>query len=153
MEEGHQLKLPDSVRLQIGRVSHLYLAPGPDGCLLICTPAALRQFVARRVEAEETDGLARAARRMFFARIERCAVDAGGSFRVPEEHARHAGLEREVVVVGVDDRLELWDVQRWKEYLERVSAPAPTAPPTSGTSSVGTPPAVSPPATGPQEPR
>ncbi len=43
-------------------------------------------------------------------------LDAAGRIMVPGFLASHAGLEKEVVVVGVGERLELWDRTRWNDH-------------------------------------
>ncbi len=43
-------------------------------------------------------------------------LDAAGRLMLPAFLMEHAGLEREVVVVGVGDHLELWSRERWNEH-------------------------------------
>ena len=47
-------------------------------------------------------------------------VDKQGRVVVPPKLAARAGLEREVVVVGVYDHLEIWDRTAWTEHLHAV---------------------------------
>ncbi len=43
-------------------------------------------------------------------------LDAAGRIMVPGFLGEHANLKKEVVVVGVGDRMELWDRQAWNEH-------------------------------------
>ena len=43
-------------------------------------------------------------------------LDAAGRVMVPSFLTEHGGLQKEVVVVGVGDRLELWDRARWNDH-------------------------------------
>ncbi len=43
-------------------------------------------------------------------------LDAAGRVMVPGFLSQHAGLQKEVVVVGVGDRFELWDRTRWNDH-------------------------------------
>ncbi|RIK78191.1 MAG: hypothetical protein DCC67_11875, partial [Planctomycetota bacterium] len=43
--------------------------------------------------------------------------DAQWRFRLTPELAAWAGLEGDVVVVGVRDHLEVWAVERWQRYI------------------------------------
>ena len=43
-------------------------------------------------------------------------LDAAGRIMVPPSLGEHAGLGKEVVIVGVGNRLELWDRERWAEH-------------------------------------
>jgi MraZ protein len=44
--------------------------------------------------------------------------DKQGRIGIQPELRTYAGLEREVVVIGVRDRLEIWNPDRWSEYQE-----------------------------------
>jgi MraZ protein len=49
-------------------------------------------------------------------------LDGQGRVRIPPDLAREAGLEREAVLIGVQDHLELWDRKRWEAYLAEKSS-------------------------------
>jgi MraZ protein len=44
-------------------------------------------------------------------------IDSQGRIRVPIELAQLAKLDGDVALIGVGDRIELWNKQRWQEYL------------------------------------
>ena len=50
-------------------------------------------------------------------RIKPVELDRQGRVRIPQELVELVGLGREVVLLGVQDHLELWDRQRWEAYL------------------------------------
>lgn len=54
--------------------------------------------------------------RFFYGSSQDADLDAAGRIMVPSFLAEHAKLEREVVVVGAGDRLELWNRDRWAEH-------------------------------------
>ncbi len=54
--------------------------------------------------------------RFFYGGSQDADLDAAGRIMVPGFLAERAGLEREVVVVGAGDRLELWDRGGWNEH-------------------------------------
>jgi MraZ protein len=54
--------------------------------------------------------------RFFYGSSQDAELDAAGRVIVPGFLGAHAGLDREVVIVGVGDRLELWDRNRWNEH-------------------------------------
>jgi len=54
--------------------------------------------------------------RFFFGSSHDADLDAAGRIMIPGFLGDHAKLKKDVVVVGVGDRLELWDRDRWKEH-------------------------------------
>jgi MraZ protein len=84
--------------------------------------------MVRRLESSPArDQELRSFRRLYFAQTEKLTLSADGRLQVPERLAAFAGLQREVVLVGVDDHLELWDLARWRQYTQAKSAAARAA--------------------------
>jgi MraZ protein len=54
--------------------------------------------------------------RFFYGSSQDAELDAAGRIMLPGFLSEHAGLSRDVVVVGAGDRLELWDRTRWNEH-------------------------------------
>jgi MraZ protein len=93
--------------------------PGPDQCLWLYTQEGLEQLAEKLDQAPAADAEARVFRRLYFAQTEAVDMDRTGRILIPERLIQFAGLKREVVLIGVRDHLELWEAQRWQEYLER----------------------------------
>ena len=68
-------------------------------------------------QAPATDVEARVFRRLYFAQTEAVDVDKNGRILVPERLVQFAGLQHDIVLIGVRDHLELWDGARWQQYL------------------------------------
>ena len=60
---------------------------------------------------------ARAFNRLFYSQAQPAEIDKQGRLRVPAELASLARLTGEVVIVGVRDRLELWNSEAWETFL------------------------------------
>ncbi len=133
--EGGVLTLPPPFRRQLGDVrdaagrGELFVTPGPDGCLWLTTAAGLRRLGDELRQSGQSAKRVRQARRVAFAQTEACAVDRDGRLRLPDQFVRSAGLQQQVVLVGVGDRLELWDAARWDAYLRKATSPATPPPP------------------------
>jgi MraZ protein len=54
---------------------------------------------------------------LYFAQTEAVDVDRNGRILIPDRLVQFAGLKHEVVLLGVRDHLELWDAERWHQYL------------------------------------
>src|SRR3546814_20880793 len=77
---------------------------------------------ARAQATPMTNKDARDYRRVLFAGAEQGTPDKQGRIGIPTFLRASAGLERDVVVVGVGDRVEIWAPQRWEEYSSGAQA-------------------------------
>jgi MraZ protein len=119
LDDKKRLALPRRLREQLGEPDVLFVTPGPDQCLWVYTQDGLEQLAARLDQAPATDAEARVFRRLYFAQTEAVDIDRSGRILVPDRLVQFAGLQHEVVLIGVRDHLELWDAQRWQQYLSQ----------------------------------
>lgn len=96
---------------------NLYVAPGTDGSLAIYTEEAFAAWGERLRTAPPTQKDVRAFTRLFYAQAQRVELDRQGRIRLPADLAALARLEKEAVLLGVQDHLELWAAEPWKRYL------------------------------------
>lgn len=95
----------------------LYVAPGTDGSLALYTEESFARLAERLSNSPPTGQDVRAFSRLFYSQAQRLELDRAGRIRIPPELVKLAGLEKDVVLVGVRDHLELWDKGRWEAYL------------------------------------
>ena len=100
----------------------LFVAPGTDGSLAIYPESTFKEVGARFSQVSPTARDVRDYSRLFYSQAVRVELDKQGRVRLPQELTQQAGLDKEAVLVGVQDRLELWDRQRWQDYLAEKSA-------------------------------
>ena len=98
---------------------------GLDGCLY----AYRREDWSRLVESRlaTLDPLSAEGRRIqrhFFAGASEAELDKQGRVMIPAQLIEHAKLGREIVVAGVNDRLEIWDRGAWRRELAEVEGSA-----------------------------
>ena len=55
--------------------------------------------------------------RMFFASAADQIPEGNGGITVPKNLREYASLERECAIIGVDNRLEIWNAETWSTYL------------------------------------
>ena len=99
--------------------SVVYLAPGTDGSLELYTEVAFARLARALEKGPRNDREVRAFNRLFYAQVQRIEIDKHGRVRLPVELARLASLEKEIVLLGVRDHIELWDRQHWDAYLDK----------------------------------
>lgn len=79
---------------------------------------------ARLAELDPLSREARELRRFVFSGASDTEIDKQGRVLVPAALVRHAGLERDVVIAGVDDHLEIWNRSAWLERLRTLEGSA-----------------------------
>jgi MraZ protein len=68
---------------------------------------------------------ARELRRYFHSNASQVELDSAGRVMLSARQLEHAGIERDVVVIGAGDCLELWDPSTWAAYDQDLTARAP----------------------------
>lgn len=62
---------------------------------------------------------ARALMRFFLAGATECEIDKQGRFLIASNLREFAGLEKEVVIIGVLNKIEIWSKEKWLEYSKK----------------------------------
>jgi len=119
VDENQRIAVPKRLRNSIGQDAekHFIVAPGTDGSLALYTEKGFSELAGRLAAASPTEQDVRAFSRVFYAQAERIEMDGSGRIRLPSELMRLAGLQGEVILVGVGDHMELWEPTRWEAYL------------------------------------
>jgi MraZ protein len=109
-----RISLPARFREALGEGAVLTL--GQDGCLF-CFPRAEWDDRAEELRAHPlSDTAARAYARMFFGKAEPVDLDSQGRLLIPQRLRNEAGIRKEAVVLGVFDRMEIWDRETYERY-------------------------------------
>ena len=103
-------------RLREGLGDKFVVTKGLDGCLFAYPPQEWSNLEQKMRSLPFTKADARAFVRFFFAGAIECEVDRQGRVLIPANLREYAGLEKDVVVIGVSSRVELWSRERWDDY-------------------------------------
>lgn len=94
---------------------------GQERCLFVMTQEAFGRRAAQLEHYSSDQKTNRDYKRMFFSMASEEGVDKAGRMSIPAGLRRFAGLEsKEVVLIGVSDRAEIWDRSSWESYRESV---------------------------------
>lgn len=119
LDDKKRFVLPKRVREQLGAVKKLYVTPGADQSLWLYDPQALQTLTEKLARTSATDSDARVFRRLFFAQMEEVDLDRTGRILIPDRLVAFAGLEHDLVLLGVQDHLELWNARKWQDYSDQ----------------------------------
>ncbi|MGN6780155.1 MAG: division/cell wall cluster transcriptional repressor MraZ [Marmoricola sp.] len=92
----------------------LVITRGQDRSLEVRTAADFEVFSARL--RDSTDARMRAYNRMLFALLSEQTPDKQGRISLTPELRSYAGLDKDCVVIGVRNKLEIWNPTTWAQY-------------------------------------
>lgn len=118
--QKHRLALPRKFRDQLG--SRLVMTRGYEGCLVLVASSEWQSLITDVANGSFLDIDARESARFLFGGASEIELDAQGRFIVPPSLFDHAGLQEEVVFVGLGAWVEVWSSQRWQEQLANLSS-------------------------------
>lgn len=108
-----RLIVPAKFREQLG--NEFVVTKGLDGCLFVYSEEKWTRIEESLKEKPLTSKDARKFLRFFFAGAATCEVDKQGRILLPANLREYAGIDKDVVSVGVFDRVEIWNKERWQE--------------------------------------
>jgi MraZ protein len=122
IDDNNRLAIPSSIRKCVDEEKEgkgFFITPGLDKCLAMYPPLHFKEITKRLSELMFTNQKARTFQRLFFSRSSSFVTcDKQGRIIIPQLHKDYAGLKKDVVIIGVMDRIEIWDLQHWNEFEE-----------------------------------
>jgi MraZ protein len=91
---------------------------GLDKCLFAYPMEEWKVLEEKMKKLPLTKKDARAFTRFFFSGAVECEVDKQGRINIPQALRTYASLEKECVVIGVSDRIEIWANESWQTYVD-----------------------------------
>jgi MraZ protein len=123
IDDKNRLTLPAKFRQAFA--DGVFVTRGLDGCLFAYRRADWNRLVESRLAPlDPLSPETRRLERFFYAGASESELDKQGRVMIPAQLLEHAKLGREVVVAGVNDRLEIWDRAAWRKELAEVEGSA-----------------------------
>lgn len=119
IDDKLRLAVPKPLKEAFGvnGADELFLAPGNEGCLSIYSTEGFEKYAHRLTNVSPGRANVRNFLRLFYARAERVVLDKQSRIRIPERLMKHASLQQEAVILGVNDHAEIWDKTTWEQFL------------------------------------
>lgn len=93
-----------------------YLTKGLDNCLFLFPETEWKIFEEKLKQLPLTNKDARAFVRLFFAGACECSLDKQGRINIPQNLIEHSKIEKDVFIIGVGQRIEIWSNEQWDQY-------------------------------------
>ena len=105
--------IPSKFREELG--NEFVVTKGLEQCLFVYSQEEWQRIETNFREKPLTSKDARKFMRFFFAGAATCEVDKQGRVLLPANLREYAGIEKDVVSVGVLSRVEIWSKERWAD--------------------------------------
>jgi MraZ protein len=115
-----RLIMPAKFRDDIG--DKFIITKGLDGCLFAFSKEEWTKFEEKLATLPLTSKDARLFTRFFFAGAIDCELDKQGRFLISANLREFAGFTKDVVIVGMNSRIEIWSKEKWQECEDSISA-------------------------------
>ena len=113
-----RLFIPAKLREELGDT--FYVTMGMDSCLSIYSDASWARFTEKFESLPYTKTK---AMRPLFANAAKCELDSQGRIVIPQKLRKYAGLDKDVVIIGVHDRAEIWSAAAWQAQEDEEMTP------------------------------
>ncbi|MCK4916774.1 MAG: division/cell wall cluster transcriptional repressor MraZ [Candidatus Omnitrophica bacterium] len=120
IDEKDRFILPAKFREKIKTLKerNLYITRGLDGCLFLFAEEAWRKLEDKLKSLSFTKQQSRHFNRLYFSGASEVDIDTQGRITITEYLKEFAQIKREIVIIGVSDRIEVWDKLRWNKFFK-----------------------------------
>lgn len=119
LDKKGRVIVPAKFRDELGPV--MVVTRWLDGCLAIYTQKQWEIVYEGLKKLPSTKRETRVFIHMIMAKAAECEVDTQGRILLPAPLIKEAALEKECMVIGVSDHVEIWAKDKWEVYYERAS--------------------------------
>ncbi len=116
LDDKNRLVIPTKFREELG--DEFVIARGIEKCLYAYSRTEWEKLVAKLNTLPFTKKDARTFNRTFFSGATVCEFDKSGRINITSPLVSYAGLTKECVVIGVNDRLEIWSEEAFNDFLK-----------------------------------
>lgn len=116
IDAKNRIILPSKFREGLGE--SCIMTKGLDGCLYVYPREEWAILEEKLKSLPLTSKDARAFVRFFFSGANEMTFDKQGRTLIPQNLMQYAGIVKEVVSIGVSNRIEIWSKEKWNDYTE-----------------------------------
>ncbi|MEG2310461.1 MAG: division/cell wall cluster transcriptional repressor MraZ [Clostridia bacterium] len=115
LDDKGRVSIPSKFREDLG--TSVILTKGLDNCLFAYSKDEWQIFEAKLKTLPLTNILARNFTRFFYSGATECDIDKQGRINIAQTLREYASLSKDIVIVGVSTRIEIWDKEKWLTYI------------------------------------
>lgn len=119
LDSKGRLVLPSRIKSQLpaGNDREMVIRKGFEPCLVLYPMVEFKKVFSRISGLTEFNEEFRKLQRNFFAGTATVELDTNGRFLIPRNMLSYAQLDREAVLVGMGNKVEIWQPQQYEKHL------------------------------------
>ncbi|MCI8964973.1 MAG: division/cell wall cluster transcriptional repressor MraZ [Clostridia bacterium] len=114
LDSKGRLIMPAKLRENIGE--RFLLTKGLDGCLFAFSTQEWENFEQKLKSLPLSNKNSREFTRFFLSGATECEIDKQGRFLIPNNLRKSANLIKDIIIIGVGTRIEIWNKEEWETY-------------------------------------
>lgn len=115
IDEKGRLIIPSKFRSELGE--RLIITKGLDKCLFVYSESEWNKVMQKVGSLQFTKKNVRAFERTFIGGASIIEFDKQGRINITSPLVRYANIQKECVIIGVNERLEIWGLEEFNEYM------------------------------------
>ena len=115
IDEKNRLIIPSKFRNDLGE--KFVITRGLEKCLFVYSLVEWENIVNRLRTLPFTKKDSRDFTRFFLSGATECVLDKSGRVCITSPLVHYAGLQHECVIIGANDRLEIWNKEKWENFF------------------------------------
>lgn len=115
IDEKNRLIIPSKFRSDIGE--SFVITRGLEKCLFVYSMIEWQNIIDKLKNLSFTKKDSRNFTRFFLSGATLCTLDKSGRVSISSPLVHYAGLTKDCVIIGANDRLEIWDEESWNKFF------------------------------------
>ncbi|OGY62598.1 MAG: cell division/cell wall cluster transcriptional repressor MraZ [Candidatus Colwellbacteria bacterium RIFCSPLOWO2_12_FULL_46_17] len=120
VDEKGRVAIPSKFRSKIS--GGAIITRGLDKCLFVFTKTDWEKLAGKLIELPLAQANSRAFVRLMLSGASDVKLDVQGRILVPDYLRKYAGVKKAVKVIGVYNRMEVWDEKNWEAYKSKTES-------------------------------
>lgn len=116
IDEKSRLIIPSKFRSELG--DKIIITKGLDKCLFIYSLEEWNKIMQKVSKLQFTKKNVRAFERAFIGGASTIEFDKQGRINITSPLVHYANITKECVIIGVNERLEIWDASEFEKYMK-----------------------------------
>ncbi|QEH62106.1 cell division protein MraZ [Spiroplasma chinense] len=115
LDDKQRLTVPSKLRNKLG--DNIFVSKGIENCLELRTPAAFEELLSELGQKSSFNESTRTIQRLILSNSDEINIDSAGRIKIPTNLLDKIGVSKQVYILGLGDRIEIWDKATYEEKL------------------------------------